>query len=137
MTEPSPKSPPRLAWLALGLFAAVGGFLLLWTPEMIFCGNRKHTQHKTIFTKLHFHAFFHLTSAVGSYAFCVFAAYAENILRVRMMNDKSSENGGETKKNDDDDQHHHHHTVEIVNSSSWSSLYVPLPQVVIVKDKAK
>ena len=104
---------------------------------MIFCGNRKHTQHKTIFTKLHFHAFFHLTSAVGSYAFCVFAAYAENILRVRMMNDNtSSEKGDAMKKNDDDDQQHHH-TVEIVNSSSWSSLYVPLPQVVIVKDKAK
>lgn len=30
MNEPSPKSPSRLTWFILGLFAAIAGFLLLF-----------------------------------------------------------------------------------------------------------
>ncbi len=104
------KSNQIHLWQKRVLYSAgvvyVCGFLFLWVPEMIFCGNRKHTSHESIFTSLNLHAFFHLTSAVGSYSFCVFAALADNSI--------------------DEER-----DVGIVNEANWSSLYIPLPVVVV------
>ena len=62
----------RYAFLAAGIYCF--GFLFLWIPEQVLCGNRLHTSEPTILQSLHFHAFFHLCSAIGPYLFLCFAA---------------------------------------------------------------
>lgn len=76
---PKQGSPPRMAAAivryaaaAAGLYA--GGFLVLWIPEQILCGNRLETSHDTVFSRVSLHAFFHITSALGPYAWLCFAA---------------------------------------------------------------
>ena len=50
-----------------------GGFLFLWLPEQIICGNRLMVQHESILTRLQFHAIFHITSSIGPYYFMIYA----------------------------------------------------------------
>eukprot|EP01060_Flectonema_neradi_P015751 TRINITY_DN2239_c2_g2_i2.p1 TRINITY_DN2239_c2_g2~~TRINITY_DN2239_c2_g2_i2.p1 ORF type:complete len:267 (+),score=2.85 TRINITY_DN2239_c2_g2_i2:53-853(+) len=62
----------RYAFLAAGIYTF--GFLFLWIPEQILCGNRLHNSTPSVLQSLHFHAFFHLCSAIGPYLFLCFAA---------------------------------------------------------------
>ena len=72
---------PYVLW-ALGIY--IGGFLALWVPEQIFCGNRLHVHHHSLLQELPvpLHAFFHVTSSVGPLAWLTFAAF-EATHRVR------------------------------------------------------
>ena len=67
----------------LGPGVFVLGFLLFWIPEQIWCGNRLESNHYSIFNHLHFHAMWHLTSALGSYNFMIYgvAAYYHKLNR--------------------------------------------------------
>eukprot|EP01083_Nonionella_stella_P028386 78176_1 len=59
-----------------GILSAVfyaGGFLFLWIPEQLLCGNRLLVQHESVLTKLQFHAIFHITSSIGPYYFMIYA----------------------------------------------------------------
>ena len=60
---------------ALGFY--VGGFLLLWVPEQVFCGNRLETNHGSglLALPVPLHAFFHLTSSAGPVAWLTFAVF--------------------------------------------------------------
>ncbi len=57
----------RLFWVAAGSY--VGGVGVLWIPEHVVLGCAHPAQ------ALHLHAWFHLTSAVGSYAWLLWAAH--------------------------------------------------------------
>lgn len=57
----------RLFWISAGSY--VGGVLFLWVPEHLVLACDHPAQ------ALQLHAWFHLTSAVGSYAWLVWAAY--------------------------------------------------------------
>jgi dihydroceramidase len=95
----------------------VFGFLLLWVPEMIFCGNRLESQHETIVAAFKLHALFHLTSAVGSYCWCVFACFSDRQLEIEKRNPSRGEK------------------VRLEHASAWTSMFVTLPQVVVLKKK--
>jgi len=60
-----------------GLGFYVGGALLLWVPEQVFCGNRLETSHDSGLLRLPvpLHAWFHLTSAAGPICWLTFATY--------------------------------------------------------------
>ena len=57
----------------------VGGFLCLWVPEQVFCGNRLQTHHHSPLQDLPLplHAFFHVTSSAGPLSWLTFAAFEE------------------------------------------------------------
>jgi len=54
-----------LPYILGGLVFYVGGAVLLWVPEQLFCGNRLETNHDSILLRLPvpLHAWFHLSSA--------------------------------------------------------------------------
>lgn len=104
--------------LFAGSATYVLGFALLWVPEVLLCGNRIETQHETFIAHFKLHALFHLTSAVGSYCYCVFACFSENQLEIEKK--RNGNKNGDKK-------------VRIEHASAWSSMYVTLPQVVIKK----
>mmetsp|Transcript_28654 Transcript_28654/g.67744 ORF Transcript_28654/g.67744 Transcript_28654/m.67744 type:complete len:105 (-) Transcript_28654:28-342(-) len=56
----------RLVLTGTGLY--VGGTLFFWIPDLLFC-------HQLGLEPLKFHAWFHVTSALGSYVFVVMIAY--------------------------------------------------------------
>ncbi len=60
---------------ALGFY--VGGFVLLWVPEQVLCGNRLETDHPSglLALPVPLHAFFHLTSSAGPVAWLTFAVF--------------------------------------------------------------
>ena len=62
----------KLFWLSSGSY--VGGVLLLWIPEHVLLPCSHPAQ------ALHLHAWFHLTSAVGSYSWMLWAAYDRALL---------------------------------------------------------
>lgn len=55
----------RYAFMAVGYYS--GGFLFLWLPEQLLCGNRKVSFHESglLSLPIPLHAFFHLTSSIG------------------------------------------------------------------------
>ena len=55
----------------------IGGFLFLWIPEQIICGNRLVQKNETILKLLNFHAWFHITSSIGPYCWMIFATLTE------------------------------------------------------------
>jgi hypothetical protein len=61
---------------SVGFYA--GGFLVLWLPEQLFCGNRVETSHDSVLLRLHvpLHAYFHITSALGPFCFLTYAAFS-------------------------------------------------------------
>lgn len=65
-------------WAACAVAFYVGGSLLLWIPEQIFCGNRLETSKKSLLLHLPIplHAFFHLTSAAGPLCWLTYASYS-------------------------------------------------------------
>ena len=65
---------PYVLW-AFGIY--VGGFLALWVPEQVFCGNRVVVHRHSLLQELPvpLHAFFHVTSSVGPLAWLTFAAF--------------------------------------------------------------
>lgn len=76
-TDPRTRAQHRLfAGISAALYT--GGFLLLWIPEMIWCGNRLERTDlgNNWLEGAHLHAYFHLTSAVAPYFFMCFAALA-------------------------------------------------------------
>jgi len=104
----------RMAYRAIGTY--VGGFVLLWIPEVVACGNRLLTNHDPGFVgRLYLHAWFHVTSAFGAYFIAVFftAARQEWLFNHRRKNEAR---------------------VTIQSSSSIGTFYVPLPHVVVVSE---
>ena len=65
---------PYVLW-AFGIY--VGGFLALWVPEQVFCGNRLHAHHHSPLQDLPLplHAFFHVTSSIGPLSWLTFASF--------------------------------------------------------------
>ena len=74
----------RLAAAAAGIY--LFAFAGLWIPEQIFCGNRleRRDPPNTIVQSMHFHAVFHLLSAIAPYLFLCF------ILVLEVENDASN-----------------------------------------------
>lgn len=74
-SSPSKKiTKPYVLW-AFGIY--VGGFLALWVPEQVFCGNRLHAHHHSPLQDLPLplHAFFHVTSSIGPLSWLTFASF--------------------------------------------------------------
>jgi dihydroceramidase len=61
-----PNSPVR-SYAIWSILMYSGGFLLLWLPEQIFCGNRITDSHVSglLSLPIPLHAFFHVTSSIG------------------------------------------------------------------------
>ena len=67
------KNVTIIKYAVLSALFYAGGFVFLWLPEQIFCGNRIHVNHNSLLTKMQFHAIFHITSTVGPYFFMIYA----------------------------------------------------------------
>jgi len=52
----------------------IGGFLLFWIPDIVFCSSIQH---------LKLHAVFHVTSAIGSYLWLIFCCFETERLKGR------------------------------------------------------
>ena len=74
-SSPSKKTTRPYVLYAFGIY--VGGFLALWVPEQVFCGNRLHVHSHSPLQDLPLplHAFFHITSSIGPLCWLTFASF--------------------------------------------------------------
>ena len=78
--NPNNAMANKFGWRAVILYA--GGFLFLWIPEQVLCGNQLEHPPVGILNHRDFlvglpvplHAFFHYTSALGPYFWLAYAA---------------------------------------------------------------
>ena len=72
-TASKSKLQQALVGIAAGVY--VGGFLLLWLPEHYFCVRHPVNARPTgtFVERAQLHAWFHLTSTIGPYAWILFA----------------------------------------------------------------